>query len=163
MARTRSSTVQGSLRRMAVASGAKAIWPKSVARATDPELAALELERYELLWQRRAPDDWTEHELCLCARAAAIEAMIQREVIQLQAEGGLDVDSKGLPRMNPRVSTLGALQSTSSILLRSIGFAQPVVDKRQLHAAGVANRAAVQTINRAKADQLLAGYDDGLI
>ena len=160
MARTRSSTVKGQLDRMAEASAARAIWPKSVARAEDPELAALELTRYELLWARRAPSDWTEHELCLCARAAAIEALIQREVIQLQAEGGLDTDAKGLPRMNPRVSTLGALQSTSSILLRSIGFAQPIVDKRQLHAAGVANRNAVQVINRAKSDPLLAGSDD---
>ena len=141
---------------MAAALSAKPVWPASVARAADKDLFDLEWDRYQLLWARRAPDDWSEHELTLCARAAGIEAMIQREVIQLQAEGGLDVDKNGLNRMNPRVSTLGALQSTSSILLRSIGFAQPAVDRRQLAQSAKANDSALRAIRRAQHDDLLA-------
>jgi len=154
--RTRASTTAGALKRMSAALSSKAVWPSSVARAADPELAALELQRYELLWARRAPDDWTEHELCLCARAAAVEALIQREVVQLQVEGALDTDKNGLARMNPRVSALGSLQSTSSILLRSIGFAQPAVDRRQLAQAAKANDSALRAIKRAQHDDLLA-------
>ena len=141
---------------MAAALSAKPVWPASVARAADKDLFDLEWDRYQLLWARRAPDDWSEHELTLCARAAAIEAMIQREVVQLQVEGGLDTDKNGLARMNPRVSTLGALQSTSSILLRSIGFAQPAVDRRQLAQSAKANDSALRAIRRAQHDDLLA-------
>lgn len=150
--RTRNSTTQGQLNRFQLAE-VKPAWPSSVARAGDAELAKLEEERYAMIWARRAPEDWSQHELTVAARCAGLEAVLAKEIEQLQVEGGLDVDAKGLPRMNPRASAIGSINATLAIALRSLGFATPTTDRRQLNAAAQANTATRKVLARASSDK----------
>jgi hypothetical protein len=153
--RTRTGTAASSVRSFEAAT-AEIAWPSSV--PAHPERHADELVAFRNLIEERSSFDWTAHAVHTTARAAVLVAFVTRLGTEVSIEGPTAVGGRRGDQIivNPKLSALATANAALTALLRQIGSATPITDRRQLRNAAVAERSARDVISRAAADELIA-------
>ena len=87
----------------------------------------------------RSKDEWSSADLVIAAQLARAQADIERESIQLEAEGSVVENARGTQVMNPRVTVLEQLARREMALMRTLqmggsakGRKEDVLKKRSL-------------------------------